>query len=44
MTTIVYRQDYGDPDLCVRPAQRFLEAVEVEGQAVPRFQYPGGQE
>ena len=44
MTTIVYRQEYGDPDLCVRRTQRFLEAVAVEDQAVPRFQYPGGQE
>ena len=40
---VVYRQKYGDHGLWVRPKQMFLETVEVDGQAVPRFQYLGGQ-
>ena len=44
MTTIVYRQAFADPGLCVRPSQRFLEAVEVEGQTVYRFQFFAFQE
>jgi hypothetical protein len=40
---VVYRQEYGDHGLWVRPKQMFLEVVEVDGQAVPRFQYLGGQ-
>ena len=35
---VVYRQEYGDHDLWVRPKQMFLEAVKVGGQDVPRFQ------
>jgi cupin 2 domain-containing protein len=34
---IVYRQEYGNHGLWVRPKQMFLETVEVDGQAVPRF-------
>jgi len=41
---VVYRQGYGDHALWVRPKQMFLETVEVDGQAVPRFRYVGGQE
>jgi hypothetical protein len=40
---VVYRQEYGDHGLWVRPKQMFLETVEVDGQAEPRFQYLGGQ-
>ncbi len=40
---VVYRQEYGDHDLWVRPKQMFLETVQVGGQAVPRFRYIGGQ-
>ena len=40
---VVYRQAYCDHGLWVRPKQMFLETVEVDGQAVPRFQYLGGQ-
>ncbi|WP_166822966.1 DUF1653 domain-containing protein [Thalassoroseus pseudoceratinae] len=36
---VVYRQDYGEKGLWVRPLAMFLETVEVEGQQVPRFQY-----
>ena len=41
---VVYRQEYGDHGLWVRPKQMFLETVKVGGQAVPRFQYVGDQE
>ena len=41
---VVYRQADGDHGLWVRPKQMFLEAVEADGQAVPRFRYVGGQE
>ena len=34
---IVYRQEYGDHGLWVRPAVMFLETVELEGKKVPRF-------
>ena len=40
---VVYRQEYSDHGLWVRPKQMFLETVEVDGQAVPRFQHLGGQ-
>jgi hypothetical protein len=35
---VVYRQEYGDHGLWVRPKPMFLETVEHEGQRVPRFQ------
>jgi hypothetical protein len=35
---VVYRQEYGDHGLWVRPAAMFAETVVVAGQAVPRFQ------
>jgi hypothetical protein len=35
---VVYRQEYGDHGLGVRPKRMFLETVEVDGQEVPRFQ------
>jgi hypothetical protein len=38
---VVYRQDYGDRSWWVRPKAMFLEAVEVEGKSIPRFQYVG---
>jgi hypothetical protein len=38
---VVYRQEYGDHGLWVRPKDMFLETVEVGGQAVPRFEYLG---
>ena len=34
---VVYRQDYGDRGLWVRPAAMFAETVEVDGTCVPRF-------
>ena len=36
---VVYRQDYGEQGLWVRPKEMFLETVEVDGQEVPRFQF-----
>ena len=36
---VVYRQEYGDHGLWVRPKEMFLETVEVNGQVVPRFSY-----
>jgi hypothetical protein len=38
---VVYRTDYGDRSLWVRPKAMFLETVEVDGQAVPRFLFVG---
>ena len=35
---VVYRQEYGERGLWVRPKPMFLETVMVDGQAVPRFQ------
>ena len=40
---VVYRQEYGDHGLWVRPKAMFLETVEIGGQTVPRFQYLGQQ-
>ena len=34
---VVYRQEYGDRGLWVRPMQMFLEMVKVDGNDVPRF-------
>lgn len=38
---VVYRQDYGEKGLWVRPLAMFLETVEVDGQRVPRFKFVG---
>jgi hypothetical protein len=38
---VVYRQEYGDQSLWVRPKAMFMEMVEVNGQSLPRFQYLG---
>ena len=35
---VVYRQEYGDFGLWVRPKQMFLETVEIDGTVIPRFQ------
>jgi hypothetical protein len=39
---VVYRQEYGEQGLWVRPAAMFAETVEVDGQTVPRFQRISG--
>jgi hypothetical protein len=36
---VVYRQEYGDRGLWVRPAAMFAETVEVDGLTVPRFAF-----
>jgi hypothetical protein len=36
---VVYRQEYGDHGLWVRPRAMFLELVEVDGQMLPRFTF-----
>src|SRR5271157_2197296 len=38
---VVYRKEYGNHGLWVRPKAMFTEMVEVEGKAVPRFEYIG---
>ena len=38
---VVYKQEYGEHGLWVRPKQLFSETVKVDGQDVPRFQYMG---
>jgi hypothetical protein len=38
---VVYRQEYGDRGLWVRPATMFAETVEIDGQTVPRFAFLG---
>lgn len=38
---VVYRQEYGDRGLWVRPAAMFGEKVVVDGQTVPRFRFLG---
>jgi cupin 2 domain-containing protein len=35
---VVYRQEYGEHSLWVRPKPMFLETVKVDGRDVPRFQ------
>jgi len=34
---VVYRTDYGDKSLWVRPLTMFTESVEVNGVTTPRF-------
>jgi len=34
---VVYRQEYGDHGIWVRPKQMFTEQVNVDGQEIPRF-------
>ena len=36
---VVYRKEYGDRGLWVRPKGMFLETVVVDGRSVPRFEY-----
>ncbi len=36
---VVYRQDYGDYALWVRPLAMFQETVLVQGQSVLRFEF-----
>lgn len=36
---VVYRPDYGDRGLWVRPKDMFTELVTVDGRVVPRFDF-----
>ena len=38
---VLYRQDYGDCGLWVRPKEMFFESLEIEGQTIARFQFLG---
>ena len=38
---VLYRAEYGERQLWVRPLKMFVESVVVEGQQVPRFRYVG---
>ena len=38
---VVYRQEYGDRSLWVRPLAMFIETVEVDGQVMKRFEFVG---
>ena len=38
---VVYRQEYGDRGLWVRPLSMFAESVEIGGSSVPRFERIG---
>ena len=40
---VVYRKEYDDHGLWVRPKGMFLETVDVAGRSVPRFEYLGPQ-
>jgi len=40
-TLVVYRQEYGDRGLWVRPLSMFAESVEIGGRSVPRFERIG---
>jgi len=40
---VVYRQEYGERGLWVRPRKMFEESVTVAGQVVPRFAYLGAE-
>ena len=40
---VVYRQEYGDRGLWVRPAAMFMETVSIDGRHVPRFERIGGK-
>ncbi len=41
---VVYRPDYGERRMWVRPKDMFLETVEVGGRQVPRFEFIGAEE
>jgi len=41
---VVYRLDYGDRGLWVRPKEMFLEQVEIDGEWAPRFQFVGAED
>ncbi len=38
---VVYRCLYGDRSLWVRPLERFVDIVQINGRDLPRFRYAG---
>ena len=38
---VVYRQEYGDRTLWVRPAAMFADMIERDGLQAPRFKFVG---
>ena len=38
---VVYRQDYGERGLWVRPKLMFQETVNIDGREMPRFEFIG---
>ena len=38
---VLYRAEYGDRGLWVRPRDMFFESVDVDGQSVTRFRFVG---
>lgn len=38
---VLYRAEYGERQLWVRPLEMFVETVDVDGQRMPRFAYVG---
>ncbi len=40
-TMVLYRQEYGERRMWVRPYDMFFEHVTLDGQSVPRFAYLG---
>jgi hypothetical protein len=40
---VVYRQEYGERGLWVRPAAMFAETVKIDGRQVPRFELLASQ-
>ena len=38
---VVYRPEYGERSLWVRPKAMFIEPVDVAGKLVPRFEFTG---
>ncbi len=38
---VVYRQEYGQRAMWVRPLAMFVETIERQGEHLPRFEYIG---
>ena len=40
-TLVLYRAEYGERQLWVRPLDMFVETIDIGGQQIPRFKYVG---
>ena len=40
-TLVLYRAEYGERQLWVRPLEMFVETIDIGGQQIPRFKYVG---